>query len=173
MVLKTSENMLGKQAPEPAVEGQVNLIMIICNHCPYVLYRIHAISNIVRDYRHLVNCIAINSNDATTYKEDAPEYMPKFKKDYDLQCDYIYDEDQSIAYAYGAVCTPEFYVVNPKGIIVYHGELDPSHTSNELKATGSSLRHALDLTLVGKPVNWEINPSFGCSIKWRTDISLH
>ena len=61
----------------------------------------------------------------------------------------------------------DFNVVDRDGIIVYHGELDPSHTSNDLMPTGSSLRHALDLTLVDKPINWVPNPSFGCSVKWK------
>ena len=81
----------------------------------------------------------------------------------------IFDKDQSIAKAYGAVCTPEFYVIDEDDTIVYHGELDPSHTSNDLMPTGSSLRHALDLTLAGKSIDWEPNPSFGCSVKWKQE----
>lgn len=174
MVLKTSDNMIGKQAFYPAIEGRVNLIMIICNHCPYVLFRMPQISQLVKDYKDRVNIVAINSNDASpttedSHPEDAPEFMPAFVEKYDLQCEYIFDEDQSIATAYGAVCTPEFYVTDENGIIVYHGELDPSHTSNDLMPTGSSLRHALDLTLVNKPIDWVPSPSFGCSVKWKLD----
>jgi len=97
--------------------------------------------------------------------------MPDFLKRWDLQCPYIFDDNQEIARSYGAVCTPEFYVVDADGIIVYHGELDPSHTSNDLMPTGSSLRHALDLTLVNKPITWEPIPSFGCSVKWKNNES--
>lgn len=176
MSLETSDNMIGKQAFYPAVEGQVNLIMIICNHCPYVLFRMPAISKLVKDYKHDVNIVAVNSNDASpetddSNPEDAPEHMPAFVEKWDLQCPYIFDEDQSIAIAYGAVCTPEFYVTDKNGIIVYHGELDPSHTSNNMVPNGSSLRHALDLTLTNKPINWAPNPSFGCSIKWKNNES--
>ena len=60
-----------------------------------------------------------------------------------------------------------FYVIDHNNIIQYHGELDPSHTANDLVPTGSSLRHALDLVLTDKPITWEPNPSFGCSIKWK------
>jgi len=172
MSLETSDNMIGKQAFYPAERGHVNLVMIICNHCPYVLFRMPAISQLVKDYKDRVKVFAINSNDASpttedSHPEDAPEYMEDFMERWDLQCPYIFDGDQGIATAYGAVCTPEFYVVDTDGIIVYHGELDPSHTSNDLMPTGSSLRHALDLTLVNKPINWEPNPSFGCSVKWK------
>lgn len=172
MVLKISDSMMGRQISTLCKPDRINLIMIICNHCPYVLFRMPAISQLVKDYRDRVNIIAVNSNNASPTTEDsnpqdAPEYMPEFKEKYDLQCDYIFDEDQSIAREFGAVCTPEFYVTDCKQTIVYHGELDPSHTSNELMPTGSSLRHALDLTLVNKPINWTPNPSFGCSVKWK------
>ena len=143
--------MIGKKAhPIDDVRG-VRLVMIICNHCPYVLFRMPAISKIVKEYNDRVHCIAVNSNDASpdtddSSPEDAPEFMEDFKNKYGLACDYIFDEDHTI---------------------VYHGELDPSHTSNDLMPTGSSLRHALDLTLVGKSIDWEPNPSFGCSVKWK------
>ena len=173
-MLLTSDSMVGASPTQLVQPNRVNLVMIICNHCPYVLFRMPAISKLVKDYSDRVHCIAVNSNDAstTTYDsspEDAPEFMEDFVNKYGLACGYIFDEDQSIAREYGAVCTPEFYVVNEAGIIVYHGELDPSHTSNDLMPTGSSLRHALDLTLVDKPINWEPNPSFGCSVKWKTE----
>lgn len=173
MVLSISDSMTSKMAPvEWQGLGEVNLVMIICNHCPYVLFRMNAISQLVKDYKDRVNIIAVNSNDYSPNTddsniEDSPEFMPAFVKKYDLQCDYIFDEDQSIARDFGAICTPEFYVIDKKGIIVYHGEFDPSHTSNDLEPTGSSLRHALDLTLVNKPITWDPNPSFGCSIKWK------
>ena len=171
-MLMTSENMIGKKAhPIDDVKG-IRLVMIICNHCPYVLFRMPAISKIVKEYNKRVHCIAVNSNDASpttddSSPEDGPEFMEDFVNKYGLACDYIFDEDQSIAKAYGAVCTPEFYVIDEDDTIVYHGELDPSHTSNDLMPTGSSLRHALDLTLVGKSIDWQPNPSFGCSVKWK------
>lgn len=174
MVLKTSDNQIGKSARliGNMEIGKPSLVMIICNHCPYVTFRMPAISQLVKDYKDKFVIVAVNSNDASpntedSKLEDAPEFMPDFVKRWDLQCDYIFDEDQSIAKDYGAVCTPEFYVINHAGIIVYHGELDPSHTANSLLPTGSSLRHALDLTLVNKTIEWEPNPSFGCSVKWK------
>jgi thiol-disulfide isomerase/thioredoxin len=174
MVLKTSDSMIGKTARYIGnmEEGEVCLVMIICNHCPYVLFRMPQISQLVKDYKDSVRIVAVNSNDASpttedSHPEDAPEFMPEFIEEWDLQCDYIFDEDQSIAKDYGAVCTPEFYVVDREGIIVYHGELDPSHISNRLMPTGSSLRHAIDLALVNKTIDWDPNPSFGCSVKWK------
>lgn len=169
MVLMVSENEIGKSAYQfdQLVAGNINLVMIICNHCPYVIYRMNAISQLVSDYRDKVNCVAVSSNDPGRHMEDHPDSMPAFKEQWNLQCEYIFDEDQSIAHNYNAVCTPEFYVIDNDNIIRYHGEFDPSHTANDLVPTGSSLRHALDLVLTDKPITWEPNPSFGCSIKWK------
>tara|TARA_A100001388_G_C28606498_1_gene420728 strand:- start:10 stop:522 length:513 start_codon:yes stop_codon:yes gene_type:complete len=169
MVLKTSTNSVGRTAEYyfgPMRPDGINLLMIICNHCPYVLYRMPAISQLVREYKDRINCVAVNSNDWKDYPEDSPDLMPEFQKKYDLQCEYIYDNDHIIAKSYGAVCTPEFYLIN-KGTIIYHGELDPAHTTNDLPSTGSSLRLAMDYTLAGRTIDWKYNDSFGCSIKWK------
>ena len=170
MVLKTSESMVGSNAEYyvgPMRPDQINLLMVICNHCPYVLYRMPTISQIVKDYKDKINCVAVNSNDSTDYPEDAPELMPAFKEKWDLQCDYIYDQDHIVAKSYGAVCTPEFFLIK-NGTIIYHGELDPAHTSNDLASTGSSLRLAIEYALVDRDIDWKYNSSFGCSIKWKT-----
>ena len=146
MSIEISNSMIGERVINLVKPDQLNLIMIICNHCPYVLFRMPAISQLVKDYKDRVNIVAVNSNDASpttddSSPEDAPELMTAFTEQWDLECAYVFDEDQ--------------------------GELDPSHTSNELMPTGSSLRHALDLTLIDKPITWEPNPSFGCSVKWK------
>lgn len=169
MVLKTSQNSVGQPAQYfigSMQPDKINVLMVICNHCPYVLYRMPAISQLVKEYKDKINFVAINSNDHSDYPEDAPELMPAFKEKYDLQCDYIYDQDHIVARSYGAVCTPEFYLID-KGVIVYHGELDPAHTTNDLPSTGSSLRLAMEYTLAGRAIDWKYNSSFGCSIKWK------
>ncbi len=71
MSLETSDSMIGKQAFYPAERGHVNLVMIICNHCPYVLFRMPAISQLVKDYNDRVKIFAINSNDASPTTEDS------------------------------------------------------------------------------------------------------
>lgn len=172
-MIKESINTVGQTAQQflQFKPKQVNLLMFICNHCPYVRYRMPAITQLVREYKDVVNIVAINSNDSTPgiedrYIEDAPEYMPLFKQKHGLECDYIYDKDQTIAKAYSIECTPEFIIVDRKGLIAYHGEFDPSRKTNELIPSGSTLKHALDLVLIDQPITWKQQPSFGCSIKW-------
>ena len=88
MVLKISESAVGSNVEHyvgPMQPDQINLLMIICNHCPYVIYRMPAISQLVKDYKDKINCVAVNSNDSVDYPEDAPELMPAFKEKWDLQ----------------------------------------------------------------------------------------
>ena len=70
MVLKASTNSVGRTAEyyfgSMRPDG-INLLMIICNHCPYVLYRMPAISQLVREYKDRINCVAVNSNDWKDY----------------------------------------------------------------------------------------------------------
>ena len=71
MVLKVSDNMVGQKALAigDMTNGTPSLVMIICNHCPYVLFRMQAISQLVKDYNDRVYCIAVNSNDSSKYEE--------------------------------------------------------------------------------------------------------
>ena len=94
------------------------VIVFICNHCPYVKA---VIDRLVADARTLmaegVGFAAICSNDADAYPDDAFEAMQRFAQAHALPFPYLHDEDQSVARAYGAVCTPDFFGVRlPPGV---------------------------------------------------------
>ncbi|MDH5474305.1 MAG: thioredoxin family protein, partial [Cyclobacteriaceae bacterium] len=83
------------------------LVMFICNHCPYVKHVKEELTNIANEYmQDGVVVVAINSNDAENYPEDAPEYMKEDAKKFRYPFPYFYDETQEIARAYQAACTP-------------------------------------------------------------------
>jgi hypothetical protein len=79
---------------------------------------------------------------------------------------YVVDGDQSVAKAYRAACTPDFYLFDAQKILVYRGQLDGSRPSNDIPANGEDLRAALDAVLSGNPVSADQVPSIGCNIKW-------
>ena len=79
---------------------------------------------------------------------------------------YLFDADQSVAKAYRAACTPDFFVFDANQSLVYRGQLDDSRPSNDKPVNGRDLRAALDAVLAGKPVDPEQTPSIGCNIKW-------
>jgi peroxiredoxin len=144
------------------------VVVFICNHCPFVKA---AIGRIVRDARELRNLgigfIAINSNDATTHPEDSFENMQLFAREHGMDFPYLHDEEQKVAKAYGAVCTPDFFGFNADLKLQYRGRLDAARTE---PAPEDMKRELFDaMTQIAKTGEGprEQTPSIGCSIKWK------
>lgn len=144
------------------------LVMFICNHCPYV----KAIrERLVRDTRELqtlgVNSVAIMSNDPSLYEEDSFENMQAVARQYDFPFPYLLDESQSIARAYGAVCTPDFFGYNKDLQLQYRGRLDASGKQTASADVRRELFEAMRLVAETGQGPLEQVPAIGCSIKWR------
>jgi len=144
------------------------LVMFICNHCPYVR---SVLDRIIRDTRELqalgVGVVAISSNDAQAYPQDGPQAMAELAREKDFPFPYLYDADQSVARAYGAVCTPDFFGYNGDFGLQYRGRLDASRK----EAGDPDLRRELfegmrQVAQTGQGPQDQI-PSMGCSIKWK------
>jgi len=166
LIANTNHNPSDPVAHQFFFDNRPTLAFFICNHCPYVRYRMKAIAAIAKDYEDRFNVVAINSN-SDTHDEDAKELMPDFKEEFNLTCKYYADPAQQIAKAFGAVCTPDYFVLDRDRYIVYNGELDPARMTNTLSPTGSTLRYVLDQVIVGEEVVIKTKGSFGCSIKWK------
>ena len=144
------------------------LIMIICNHCPYVkAIRERLVRDTAELLDHGINSVAIMSNDPSLYEEDSFENMQKIAQDSGYSFPYLLDETQEIAKAYGAVCTPDFFGYNANLELQYRGRLDASRKET---AAGDAKRDLFDAMLevakTGKGPRDQI-PSMGCSIKWK------
>jgi thiol-disulfide isomerase/thioredoxin len=165
--------------PEPATgkdvrlsdipAGKATVVMFLCNHCPYVLYINPEIVRIVEAYAPQgVAFVGINSNDAETHPDDAPETMGAHAEAVGYTFPYLFDATQEVARQYDAACTPDFYIFDGERKLVYRGQLDESRPKrNPVPATGSDLRAALDAVLNGTPVAEVQRPSGGCNIKWK------
>ena len=144
------------------------LVMFLCNHCPYVQHVRYTIAQLAREYQQKnVAVVAINANDSEKYPADSPAMMVEEKKLVGYTFPYLYDQSQTVAKAYRAACTPEFYVFDREQKLVYRGRLDASGPGNDVPTTGSELRAALDAVLTSKPIPTDQKPSMGCNIKWR------
>ena len=146
--------------------GKPLLVMFICNHCPFVVHIREALAALASDYPG-VSIIAINSNDADAFPADAPDKMKLEAEAVGYSFPYLYDEDQSVAKAYRAACTPDFFLFDAEHRLAYRGQFDDSRPSNGEPVTGQDLRLAMDALLGGQPVNAAQTPSIGCNIKWR------
>ncbi len=143
------------------------LIMFICNHCPYVKAIIKELVITTEVLETMgVNTIAIMSNDTKKYPEDSFENMKKFSKTYNFKFPYLYDEDQSVAKNYGAVCTPDFFGYDKDGALKYRGRFKELINLKLVKNAENELLDAFkEITEKFKPPKKQ-NPSIGCSIKW-------
>ncbi|MEF2552884.1 thioredoxin family protein [Aurantimonas sp. A2-1-M11] len=144
------------------------LVVFICNHCPYVKA---VIDRLVRDARDLaalgIGTVAISSNDAERYPEDSFERMQDFARQHDFPFPYLYDADQSVARAYGAVCTPDFFGFDGDLGLQYRGRIDASRKAAAPEGTARDLFEAMRrVAETGKGPAEQI-PSIGCSIKWK------
>jgi len=144
-----------------------SLIMFICNHCPYVIHYHSEIKQISHDYKDQINIVAISSNDIDNYPQDGPKEMHDLWEKLGLSFPYLFDETQTIAKAYKAECTPEFYLFDTNRKLVYRGRLDESSPNSNIQPSGKDIRNALDNLFNDEEISNDQFPSMGCNIKWK------
>ena len=172
----------GWQAPDfrlPATDGKTysfadvqgpkgTLIMFICNHCPYVIGILDRLQDEVAALQLMgIGVAAISSNDATSYPSDSFENMTDLARREGLAFPYLYDETQSVAKDYNAVCTPDFFGFDSKDGLQYRGRLDDAGKGPKSLVTTHELLDAMhSVATTGNGPTYQ-TPSMGCSIKWK------
>lgn len=148
-------------------DGKPLLVMFICNHCPFVKHLRGPLAEFAREYGPKgLGIVGISSNDVANYPQDGPDEMANEAADAGYTFPYLYDADQSVAKAYTAACTPDFFLFDSFGKLVYRGQFDSSRPGDGTPITGSDLRQAATFALDGAPVPEDQVPSLGCNIKW-------
>jgi peroxiredoxin len=184
MALLDSTNvLLGTPCPDfdlPGVDGKryrradfndkkVLLVIITCNHCPYALSVEDRIIQLQRSFAdQSLQMVAICANDPEFVPEDSLDNMKKRWKQKDYRFPYLQDLSQSVAKAFGAVCTPEFYLYGTDRKLAYHGRLDDNWKEPQ-NVKKQDLKGAILALLQDKKPDQEQFPSLGCSIKWRSN----
>ena len=81
---------------------------------------------------------------------------------------YLIDESGDTGLAYGAKRTPEMYVINADGIVVYQGAIDDMKSADpaDVVKAKNLVAAAIEETLAGKPVSTPKTEAYGCSIKY-------
>lgn len=184
-MVRTASTMLalGTTAPEfhlpDAVSGQNIslasfagkqglLVIFMCCHCPFVKHIEQELAKLGQDYGDKnLGIVAISSNDAEKYPDDAPPKLKEMAETLDFNFPFCYDATQEVAKAYTAACTPDFFLFDSKYNLVYRGQLDDSRPSLDIPVTGADLRRAIDTLLAGQALSPEQKPSIGCNIKWK------
>jgi peroxiredoxin len=144
------------------------LVMFICRHCPFVKHVQAELAKLGEDYvPQGVGIVAISANDAANYPDDAPDSLKTMVKELGFTFPLCYDESQETAKRYTAACTPDFFLFDGDGKLVYRGQLDDSRPGNDKPVTGSDLRSAIEAVLTNQAIATEQKPSIGCNIKWK------
>jgi len=144
------------------------LVVFLCNHCPFVKHLRDGLAAFARDYADRgLAIVGINSNDVQTHPDDSPDNMKQEAERAGYVFPYLFDETQQVAQAYGAACTPDFFLFDRGGKLAYHGQFDASRPGNGVPVTGADLRAAADAVLANEAPVTDQTPSLGCNIKWK------
>lgn len=142
------------------------LVMFICNHCPYVKGIMDRLPQTMQKLQKMgFGVIAINSNDTENHPEDSFENMVSFAKNNQFTFPYVLDNNNVIADAYRAVCTPDFYLFNSDGKLEYRGRMDSSGKNPASNETVPELIKAAEEVALCGSFSGQQKPSMGCSIK--------
>lgn len=172
----------GWRAPEfslPATDGKTyslsdiagpngTLIMFICNHCPYVLGILDRLNSEMKALQELgIGVAAICANDPVAYQADSFPKMVEMADREGFVFPYLHDADQSVARAYDAICTPDFFGFNGDLGLQYRGRLDSSGKDAATAQTVRELYEAMKQVAQTGHGPEHQTPSMGCSIKWK------
>jgi cytochrome oxidase Cu insertion factor (SCO1/SenC/PrrC family) len=168
----TLKNVDGKDITLAGSAGKKGtLVLFICNHCPWVKAwqsRIAASGN--KAMQKGIGVVAINANDPAAYPEDEFDVMVTRAKEIGYKFAYAVDATSGLARAFGASHTPEVFLFDAKGKLVYHGAVDDNaHEPGQVKARW--LDDAVAAVASGKPVKESETKALGCGIKYRTMAS--
>jgi len=148
------------------VDKKAVVVIISCNHCPTVIANEDRMIQIQKDYADKgVQLVAINGNETNNHPTDDFEQMVKRAKEKGFNFPYLRDDTQEVVRAYGAVRTPEIFLLGPDRSLVYHGRIDDS-PDNPAGVKRQDLREALNEVLAGKPVSIPNTVPVGCTVKW-------
>jgi len=149
-------------------DARALVVVFMCNHCPYVKAVESAIGAFATEYADKgLATLGVSANDVNSNPDDSPEHMVEQAQRAGFDFPYLYDEMQQVARAYGAACTPDFFLFDRDRRLAYHGQMDDARPGNGIEASADDLRTAADMVLAGEAVPEPHAPSVGCSIKWK------
>ena len=162
------KNVDGKEIAVTEVRGaKGTLVIFTCNACPYAKAwedRIVALGNEFKAKG--IGVIAVNANDPGKQAEDGYDTMKTRAHDKGYGFPYVVDATSNLARAYGATRTPEAFLFDAQGKLVYHGTVD-DNAQDPGKVTARYLQDALQAVSSGQDVAVKETKALGCGIKFR------
>lgn len=140
------------------------LVMFSCNTCPVVhKYEARTVEVCKTALQKEIGVVLLNSNEAYRDNGDSYEDMKAYAKKLGYTFNYAVDNNSVMADAFGATRTPECFLFDKDGKLVYHGAID----DNASDASGATpyLQDAFENLLKGEKIDPEKTKSVGCGIK--------
>jgi peroxiredoxin len=148
-------------------DASVLVLVFTCNHCPAAQGMEDRLKVFHENFTPQgATLVAINSNEDVNHPTDSFEHMKLRKAEEGLPWTYLRDEDQSVAFAYGALRTPHFYVFDSMRMLRYTGRFDENPFDDE-QATTHELVDAVKALLEGGGPQVPVTNPLGCNVKWR------
>jgi len=166
------KNVDGREISFTSAAGRKGtLVLFICNHCPWVKAwqtRIASVGNAALEQG--IGVIAVNSNDPSALPEDGFEQMKARAREVGYRFPYVVDATSEVARAFGATRTPEAFLFDAAGKLVYHGAVD-DNARDEKAVKNPWLRQAVEAVERGKPVPVAESKALGCGLKLREKVT--
>jgi thioredoxin-related protein len=141
------------------------LVMFSCNTCPYVVKNQERTIEVAKHaFANDIGVAVLNSNEANRGGDDSFDAMKEYANSQKYDWVYLVDKNSEMADAFGANRTPECFLFDKNGKLVYHGAID----DNPNNAGAVSRKHlvlAMDEMKTGKDVSVKESKSVGCTIK--------
>ena len=141
------------------------LVMFTCNTCPYVIKGQKRTTEAMHMASKLgIGMVILNSNEAQRDNEDSPPAMAAYAAEQQYSVPYLRDEQSIMANAFGATRTPEVFLFDGNGKLVYKGAMEDNPASPELSKE-YYLNTAMRALYDNRPIKPAETKSIGCSIK--------
>lgn len=145
------------------------LVMFSCNTCPYVIKNQERTIEISRyAEKNNIGVIIVNSNEAQRGSDDSFDEMKNYAKEQGYKWNYVVDQGNVVADAFGATRTPECFLFNKDLKLTYHGAID-DNPSDHMNVTRAHLKIAMDEMVAGKAITVTESRSVGCTIKRKSN----
>ena len=162
------KNVDGNQVSIAQIKGtKGTLVVFTCNHCPYVKAWEERLTELANSFqKEGIGAIFINSNDPARYEEDSYENMQTRAAKLGLEVPYVVDATSDVARAFGATKTPEVFLFDAAGKLVYRGAVD-DNAENPARVTKTYLKGALANLVQRRVPPLQQTEAVGCTIKFR------
>ena len=151
-------NPAGKEVTLQQLQGEVTVITFVSVQCPISNDYNERMKAIYADYQGKANFVFVNANHT-----EAAQAVAEHARQVGFQFPVYKDVNNVVADRFGATVTPEAYVLDKTGMLVYHGYIDDQR--NPARVTTQGLRNAIDAVRAGKAVAQTETKAFGCTIK--------